>query len=306
MSPLYSPQNPRLIPAACLIILLGLVEVGIVWRIHSLGDTAAAEELAVAASATPSPSPTLTPSPSPISTPSPTAVSTPATLYLADRKAAIEAVLAQYSTDRWGLQLMDLSDGEQLSLNGDSTFTAASTTKLITACAYLQQVQAGNFSLDDQLGDYSAEFQLEQLVNQSNNDSWDEFYGLLGLDEISQYAKSIGLTQFDINANTDSPADLALLLRKLYTGELLNSTYTTQLLSYMQDTEEERFLPSGISSQTTLYHKIGLLGDNVHDVGIIVLPGRTLVAAIYSNGNGSADYDNRASAFTSIGKLLTN
>jgi beta-lactamase class A len=249
---------------------------------------------------TPTPDP---PHPIPSSTPLP---APQPSSYLQSRLQPIQQVVSDFSGETWGISVHDSSTNEFQSIDGDRIFVAASTTKLITACAYLHKVEQGKYDLNDPLGEYTEQFQLEQLINQSNNDSWDLFFQLMGTRAISDYAQSVGITNYNVLNNTDTPRDIDLLLEKLSSGNLLTPHYTQLLLGYMQNTEEERFLPSGTPPSVALYHKIGLLDDSVHDVGIFVLPSRTITVAIYSSGHGEQEYDTRALAFKHIAQIITH
>lgn len=204
------------------------------------------------------------------------------------------------------MSIIDLKTGQQTDINAGQPMFAASTGKLIAAIPYLQAVQSGRYNLNDELGTYSAGFQLEQLINQSNNDSWDLFNDLLGLSTETAFARSIGLTTYDADNNEISPHDEAILLEKLYEGQLLNTHYTNLLLSYMHDTEEEQFIPPAVPSTDKLYHKVGLYEDNVNDVAIIDNGSQPIVLTIYSNGHGTWGYDDRADMFHDIVKAVLN
>jgi beta-lactamase class A len=165
---------------------------------------------------------------------------------------------------------------------------------------YLQQLEQGKYSLSDSLGDYSSEYQLEQLINQSNNDSWAFFNDALGFPAQETYAHSLGLASFSTKTNSLSPNDMTTLLYQLYTGKLLTKEHTDLILSYMKDTNEEGYIPAALPASTTVYHKTGLLDDNVHDGAIVDDGTHTYVLTIFSNGKGYLDYDARANVFSEI------
>jgi beta-lactamase class A len=223
---------------------------------------------------------------------------------------AVRAAITQVSEDHpdiiFGVSVIDLQTNQRTDLGGDQSFIAASTTKLIAASLLLKRVEDGSLHLDDPLGYDTVQYQLEQMVNQSNNDSWAFVNDLLTLSGEEDYAKSIGLTSFTTSTNSVSPNDMALLLKKLYDGELLNKEHTDLLLSYMQNTNEDGLISAAVTNGATVYHKYGELDDNVHDIAIIDDGSHPYVLAIYTNGQGYQDYDLRAQMIQEMTKAVGN
>jgi beta-lactamase class A len=196
-----------------------------------------------------------------------------------------------------GASLIDLSTGKQLNFDNTQPVVAASTTKLITATAYLHQVELGNYSLSDTLDDGTAGWQLKELVNQSDDDSWQDFKTLLGSGQIQDYAHQIGLSSFEISPNTITPADEANLVYQLYQGKLLNAAHTKLLLSYMLNTNDQTLIPAALPSSYTVYNKYGELletgGNYVNDAAVVISPTRTYILTIYTNRSDELDITTR-------------
>lgn len=202
-------------------------------------------------------------------------------------------ILSSYPNFQASIVLTDVGSQTTASVNGSEVFTAASTTKLITAIHFLHEVEEGQHTLDEQVGDYSALQQLQLLINQSDNDSWNLFLDELGEDNEEEFAHQLGLTSFDISSNNIDADDLALLLNNLAQGKLLTSDHTQLLLSWMQNTYEEDLIPPAVPDRLTVYHKAGTLDDNIHDAALIRDGSRWYVLVIMSNGNGDQDYSSR-------------
>jgi beta-lactamase class A len=196
-----------------------------------------------------------------------------------------------------GVAVTNLGNNAVETYGQTTPFTAASTTKLLTAVDFLHSTEQGTYSLNGSLGDSTANWQLQEMVNQSDDDSWALFNNLLGADQITAYADSIGLSSYEFDTNTITPADEAVLLEKLYEGKLLNFSDTKLLLSYMQHTNDEALIPAALPAGATVYHKYGELltgSDNyVHDVAIISYKGQTFVLTIYTDRSGVLDIQNR-------------
>jgi beta-lactamase class A len=201
----------------------------------------------------------------------------------------IQSVLDENPDYRIGLAMADISGDAALTFGDQEAFTAASTAKIITAAAFYHLVENGEASLDDPLGDYDAAFQLEAMINQSNNDSWLLLMDAVGYPQLTEYAASIGVA-YDPEENLLTPAEMALVLKQLYAGDLLNPENTAQLLGYMQDTNNEELIPAGSQAGVEVFHKFGEIGGELHDAAVLAYRGSTFVLVIYTeNADGTED-----------------
>ncbi len=207
----------------------------------------------------------------------------------AELDARINAIIDANSEYQLGVALVDLSDGADSTAVHEygvqAAFVAASTAKVLAAEAYYHLVETGGASLDDPLGAYTAEFQLQAMIQQSDNDSWSLIMDAVGHAALADYAASIGV-DYAPTSNTLTPAEMARILAGLYSGTLLEPGHTAQLLSYMQDTNYETLIPAAVPAGITVFHKYGLLGGQLHDAGILARDGRAYALVIYTKGAG--------------------
>jgi beta-lactamase class A len=206
--------------------------------------------------------------------------------------ARIQAILDANSQYQVGVAVVDLS---QKAGSGDVTeygvrdkFVAASTAKVLAAAAYYHLVETGAATLDDPLGSYTAGFQLREMIQQSDNDSWSLIMNAVGHEELTEYAASLGVS-YDPTTNTLTPAEMATIVSRLYSGTLLNAGDTAQLLSYMQDTNYETLIPAAVPAGITVFHKYGLLGGELHDAAILTQGDAAYALVIYTKGQGLSD-----------------
>lgn len=190
------------------------------------------------------------------------------------------------------VSITDLRTGKSYQYGDSDTFIAASTTKLITAVAILDRVEAGELTLDSYIAGTSVREQLQQLIEVSNNEVWANLKAYIGTTELNHYAGEIGLTTYDSATNTITSSDMALLLSKLYEGELLNATYTELLLSYMEQADMDQYIPAAVPSGLTTYHKAGYLEDRLHDTVIIEDDDRAFVLVVFTKGTAPYDFVN--------------
>ncbi|MCB5291589.1 hypothetical protein BJQ90_01015 [Arthrobacter sp. SO3] len=206
----------------------------------------------------------------------------------ADLDAEINGVIAANPEFQISVALLDLSGGAGGSSDVHeygvpAAFVAASTAKVLAAEAYYHLVETGVASLDGPLGAYPAEFQLQAMIQQSDNDSWSLIMDAVGHEELSEYAASMGV-DYSPESNTLTPADMAHILAGLYSGTLLDPADTSQLLSYMRGTNYESLIPAAVPAGVTVFHKYGLLGGELHDAGILAKNGSAYALVVYTKG----------------------
>ena len=210
--------------------------------------------------------------------------------------ARIQAILAANSQYQIGVALVGLSQGAGTAdvheYGVREKFVAASTAKVLAAAAYYHLVETGAASLDDPLGSYTAGFQLREMIQQSDNDSWSLIMDAVGHEELTEYAASLGVS-YDPETNTLTPAEMATIVSRLYSGTLLNADHTAELLSYMQDTNYETLIPAAVPEGITVFHKYGLLGGELHDAGILARDGTAYALVIYTKGHDLSDVPER-------------
>jgi beta-lactamase class A len=218
--------------------------------------------------------------------------------------AALAPILTANPSVKVSVATVDLDNNQAAAFGTGGAFVAASTAKLITAACFLHDIEQGTHSLNEQLDGYSAEFQLQQMVNQSDNDSWNLLNTDLGLSHLLAYAHSNGTPSYNLDDNSLTATDEAQLLARLYKDQLLSHDHTQLLLSYMQNTNEEDMIPAALPVGVTAYHKYGLLDGNLHDVGILAYQGHALALAIYTSGADLTDNKARIATIQSITRTV--
>jgi beta-lactamase class A len=201
------------------------------------------------------------------------------------------------------VNLIDLNGGQAEHYGTDETFLAASTAKILTAEYFLHQVEAGQESLSETINGSSAQYELQQMIVVSDDNAWAALNDELGYDNLQNYADSVlGINDYQAYNNVLSSGDIALALQKLWDGSLLNSSDTQLLLSYLKQANYRQYIVPAVPADDTIYHKIGLYEDNVHDAAIITHGSQAFVIVIFTNGNGMYDWPARATTMQSITK----
>jgi beta-lactamase class A len=220
-------------------------------------------------------------------------------------EADINSIISANSEYQIGVTLIDLSNGSSHQYGVQEPFEAASTAKVLAAAAYYHLVETGAVSLDDPLGDYTSGFQIKEMIQDSDNDSWSLIMDAIGLPELQAYASSIGVN-YDPEINTLTPTEMAGILAELYTGKLLDQQDSAQLLSYMQNTNDETLIPAAVPAGISVFHKYGLLDDELHDASVLTKGGSTYVFVVYTKGQGESDIPARTGVFHQLTQAVVN
>jgi len=203
----------------------------------------------------------------------------------------INSVIQAHPDMDIGVAIQDLNDRQVYNYGLSQPFIAASVGKLITASLFLHEVEQGKQSLNQQLSYGSASYELQQMIEQSDNTAWNDLNTLLTHATLQSYATQIGLSNYDPDQNTLTANDIAVLLGKLYKGELLNADDTSLLMSYMHDANYDSYIPASIPAGVKVYHKAGWLSDRVHDSAIIDNGKHPYVLVIFTKEDDGSDYN---------------
>ena len=195
----------------------------------------------------------------------------------------------------------DIHSGQTTNYGVDVPFEGASIGKLITAADFLHQTEKGSERLGERLEDgNTAKYDLQQMVVISDDNAWRALNDELGDTSLNSYAASVGITDYDASVNNLKTEDIANLLTKLYKGSLLKSTDKNLLLGYMKQANYRSFIVPMVPTGVSVYHKVGLLDDRIHDAAIIDNGVDPIVLVIFTNGHGVYDDNARQQIIQSI------
>ncbi len=206
-----------------------------------------------------------------------------------------------------GVSVIDSATSTKTNYGLQEPYAGASTTKVLTAAAFLHLVETGQYTLQSPLGGRTAQEHLRLMLNQSNNESWAALNSAVGYSELTEYAHNNGITSYEYIGNLMKPSDQALLLQKVFKHELVNDAHTKLMLSYMQHTNNEDMIPVVVPAGATFYHKYGQLENRLHDGAIIDYKKRPLIIVIYTKGEGNtfgSVYSSRTALIQSIAKTI--
>jgi beta-lactamase class A len=213
----------------------------------------------------------------------------------------VNATIAANPNDSIGVATGSNTQG--LQTYGDKgAFDGASTAKLLTAVDYLHHVQQGTARLDTNVDGQTAGYWLKIMLVNSDDTAWSELNSWLTHDDLQAYATSIGFSNYDPDINTFTANDIALLLQKLYTGQLLDSANRALMLRYMGLANYRQYIVAAAPAGDSVYHKVGLDEDTINDSAIISNGQKYVVLVIFTNGNGTYNWPNRTQLIHTITK----
>lgn len=218
-----------------------------------------------------------------------------------------EVFIAQSPGTSISLAVHDLKNNEYFGLNDTEIQHAASVSKILTSIYVFAQVEKGKTTLNEPMGAYVIETQIQYLINQSSQDSWDLLDAKFKPEDQNAYAKTLGLTGTDVRRgkNLMSARDLSILLQKLADGEILTQNHRNKLFSYMQKTESEDFFSPAFKLQgVSFYHKTGKYLGEGHDAAIVNHQTNPFVLVLFTNNNTNTNLIGRGVIMTKIAQTV--
>lgn len=228
--------------------------------------------------------------------------------------------IAKNSGMDMGICVIDLQSNARASINGDKRMVSASVIKLAVAASFLEQVEAGKFTLDDtyilkeddivagtgSLGGRGAGAEvtygemLELMIAQSDNTATNALIGAVGMDAVNKTAESLNLKSTELNRlmmdegaiergieNYTSANDIATILELAAHGELVSPKASKTLIAALKKQVDDTGILAGLPADAKFAHKTGALSNAQNDGGIVTsADGSSFVVAVMCGGNG--------------------
>ena len=250
----------------------------------------------------------------------------------------------------FGIGILDFKTQDTLFVNGNNNFVMMSVVKFPQAIALLDKIDKGEIDYSKELHFEESELRektyspyrderkandfelslsdaLSYTVSQSDNNVCDKLFKIMGgPNETEKYIKSlgydgikIGTTYSNMQANTiyanqSTPQDMAELLYRFKSGDLLSEKSTNILWNKLVETSTgpdriKGLLPNG----TTVGHKTGTSGTDengitaaYNDVGIVELPNGNSFAIVVFISDSNEDDQTNALTMAEISKAAYN
>jgi beta-lactamase class A len=188
---------------------------------------------------------------------------------------------AQY----YSVKLIDLSGTyADFNLNDQTDVYAASTYKIYYAYSMLKAIENGRNRDAMFYKDWTLGACLTKMIVESNNecaDEWTKNYA-----QVREDLRDLGVSNLT-GARTDgfhtTASDLAVVLQKLYRGEILNAAHRDELIGLMRSQIYRAGIPSGIG-EADVADKVGFWDGVLNDAGLVYSPKGDYVLVILTGG----------------------
>lgn len=201
--------------------------------------------------------------------------------------------------------IMDPAGGVLASYNSDEVHFAASLYKLYVAYEGYRQLDAGLVNREDLfLNGHTRSQCLDLMIRASDSPCAEKLWSELGKLELTTRLRDYGVTGTSMVAISTTARDAATILSLVARGEGLSESSAGAYLDSMktQDALYRRGLPSGFSSEVTVYNKVGW-NERVewHDAAVVeTADGRRLVMVVLTENVGSAKVADLARAIEPV------
>lgn len=204
----------------------------------------------------------------------------------------------------YSIYVYNITTKEDFGINEQTVYTAASVNKIpILAALYhlatekkidleetvtlaeadRQDYGSGSIRYDPAGSIYSIKTLARLMMEKSDNTAaYLLGTNIIGRSKISELVNLWGLSQTDISENKTSVADMAILMLKIYKGEIASSAYTLEMLDFMDSSDYDERIPTGVPSNIKVYHKTGDEIGKLHDVGIVDIANNPYFIGIFT------------------------
>lgn len=206
----------------------------------------------------------------------------------------LEEIAASHPGD-YGIVLWQPESGTRVTVGAGKSFKAASLAKLPVLLALYREAAEGDLDLAERVRMSAADVQsgtgmlqnlppgtyltlrecAEYLMRESDNTAWSLLEDRLGEARIRSELVVAGArsTHYEYAEHSTTPADTLKLLQRVADPGYTSPRYSREMLASMVDTSFEDWLPQGVPAEARVAHKIGILGSNFSDAGVVFPPG---------------------------------
>lgn len=206
----------------------------------------------------------------------------------------LSALMQQYAETHqgiFGVSMVELGgSNRRASYNDTKQFITASTYKLFVAYSTLKRVENDSWHWNDP--DIASGRNLEEcfddMIAKSDNACAEALLAKVGFRNITNDAHDIGCnstTFLESEGIKSTPADLALFLAELRTGQILNQQSSRdKLMDAMSRNIYREGIPEGLPG-ISVADKVGFLDGLLHDAAIVYSPTGNYIIVIMTEGS---------------------
>lgn len=220
-----------------------------------------------------------------------------------------------------GVAILDLKTGEEILINGETTFPTGSSIKIPILIELHRQAAAGPLKLSDRLainsrqqvggsgillhfGDQGSDLSLSDLsvlmIALSDNTATNMLIDHLGMERINKTIEGLGLSGIRLqrkmidlsamargNENIATPRQAARLLEMLSKGRVISPEVSAAVLKTLRIPKSSP-IPKLIPVSTSIANKPGGVEGVACDWGLVEIPNRPFAIAVMTTYNGES------------------
>jgi beta-lactamase class A len=212
-----------------------------------------------------------------------------------------------------GVAIVDLTDGRKYLLHANDVFPQASSIKICVLAELYRQVQQGKLKLTDLYTVDAADLVQDSdimggltpgvtrvtlrdlatmMVAVSDNSATNVLIDRVGMENVNSFLNAQGLRDtrlrrkmMDLKAaaegreNVSTPNEMAILLKSLYQGEILNQELTADFFKVLS-THKDSWIPRDLPDDLKVANKPGALEGVRNDSGVIFVDKRPYILCV--------------------------
>lgn len=212
-----------------------------------------------------------------------------------------------------GILIKDLQSNWEISFNEDDLFPSASVVKIPILVSCFRAIGDGKLnpdsvirlrSIDKASGsgvlknmstgkEISINELFEFMITKSDNTATNILIGRLGFEYLNLSFKSLGIKNTNLSRkmvdfkarsrgveNYTTAEDIAIVLEKIYRGEIVNSDISKQCLDLLKQQKINDRIPKYLPKEAVIAHKTGLERFVCHDAGIVYTPNGDFIICV--------------------------
>jgi beta-lactamase class A len=197
-----------------------------------------------------------------------------------------------FAWKNYSVLVVDIKSDFRMAINDTEMFIAASVNKIPILASLYIEIQNGQVNPEEVITVQPEDIQdygtgsiryngagstytiktLARLMMQESDNTAAYILAnhIVGIDTIQKNMNDWGMTQTDMINNKTSNNDIFQIMKKIYEGNIANTAYTKEMLTFFKDSEYEDRIPGLLPDAVEVYHKIGTEVGYLHDVGVVV------------------------------------
>ncbi len=190
----------------------------------------------------------------------------------------------------YSIDIRSIDDKISANYNGFRIMPASGFNKAYIASLIYGKVTSGYSSLQTLVGGQTIETCLNKMIQASDDNCTNLLGDVVGWSASDATLKAQGLasTTLSPNSSLTSASDGSIFLQKVYNGSVISRSYSSMLLTKMQNSANRTGIPAG-SKNTSVASLSGSYGRVKNDFGLVYSPNTKYVISVMSDGANASD-----------------